>query len=171
MGPNLDDFGECWRPTPPVRWLDGLYAYWNDQRAEAAMPDANELFLADFVDIMPHLVLGYRDEWRHAFRIEFAGQAATALLGDETVDRYPEEVGPDDPLAWLGEGYASIRELGTPDISRSANGALVALHLPYAEPDGQVGLILSVLAPCPDRVASRGRPTMVRAANDGVKPA
>lgn len=153
---SIDDWADRWRSPASICWLDRLHAYWDEQRAEAAMPDADELFLADLVEIMPYLTLGYRDDWRDAFRIEFAGQAVTALLGTELVDRYPEETDSDDALVWLGDGYASVRVLGAPGTSRSRNGALVALHLPYVQVDGHVGLILSGVALWPYLTHSNG---------------
>ena len=155
---NIDGFARRWQSPSPIRWLDRLHAYWDEQRADAAMPDADELFLADLVEIMPYLLLGYHDDWRDAFRVEFVGQAVTVLLGAETVDRYPEEADPGDILAWLGDGYASVRQLSAPGAVRSHHGSLQAPHLPYARADGRVSLILSGVVPWqPPHADSTGR--------------
>ncbi len=102
------------RLPEPVRWLLRLHAVWEDQRADAALPDADELFLADLAELIPHLLLACRHEEIGGFRIEFAGAAAAALLGLQPVGETPE-IGPrEHPLAWIGAGIVRARRPAMP---------------------------------------------------------
>lgn len=137
-------------PAGPVRQLERLMAVWHDQRAEAALPSADELFLADMAELVPHLVLAYRDDETDGFRIEFAGAAARALLPLEPVGVLPEECPAGHPLAWLGTGFARVRRPAVPGLIWMRAEGLVGLFLPYGAFDGRVTLILAGIARWPN---------------------
>lgn len=133
-----------------ARRLERLIAVWHDQRAEAALPAADELFLADMAELVPHLVLAYRDDDTDGFRIEFAGAAARALLPLEPVGVMPEDCPAEHPLAWLGAGFARVRRPAVPGLIWMRAEGLVGLFLPYGAFDSRVTLILAGIARWPD---------------------
>lgn len=133
----------------PVRWLERLMAVWHDQRAGAALPAADELFLADMAELIPHLVLAYRDEETDGFRIEFAGAAARELLPLEPVGVIPEECPIEHPLAWLGTGFARVRRPAVPGLIWMRAERMAGLFLPYGAFDGRVTLVLAGIARWP----------------------
>lgn len=132
----------------PVPWLERLLAIWHDQRGGAALPAADELFLADMADLIPHLVLACRDDG-DGFRIEFAGAAARALLPLEPVGVIPEACPAEHPLAWLGTGFVRARQPAVPGLLWLRTEGRVGLFLPYAAFDGRVSLILAGIARWP----------------------
>jgi hypothetical protein len=131
-------------PTP--HWLEDLQAYWEDQRAGAALPDGDELFLADLCEVMPNLLLAYLDPLRRTFRIEFAGASARGLLGGTLIGQYPEHAEPGTALSWIGAGYAGAGRLLPAGVVQIRHGDLMATHLPYRNARGAVGLILTAVA-------------------------
>lgn len=141
------------RISEPVRWLGRLLAVWDDQRADAALPDADELFLADLAEIVPNLVLAYRDDRTDCFRIDFAGAAARALLALEPVGTVPEHEVSAHPLAWLGIGFVRARRPAVPGPQWVRSGAAIGLFLPYGAFDGRVTLILAGVARWPAAAA------------------
>jgi|GEM_PF-5726252 len=152
MPPHDDPHGdletiseERWALGGP-EWFDDLRRYWDDQRAGAALPDADELFLADLCEIMPNLLLAYFDPLRLAFRVEYAGSITRNVLGDPLVGRYPERAEHGTALAWIGSGYAEAGYLPPTGIVQIRQDDLMAAHLPYRDGRGRVGLILTALA-------------------------
>lgn len=146
----------------PVRWLERLIAVWHDQRAGAALPDAHELFLADMAEMIPNLVLAYRDEETDDFEIEFAGAAARALLPLEPGGLVPERCPIEHPLAWLGTGFTRVRRPAMPGMIWMREQGLVGLFLPYGGFDGRVTLILAALTRWPGAAGPDGDdPTVV----------
>ena len=157
-----------WRLPASIRWLDYLHTYWEEARTEDWLPLADDLFLGDLVEPMPHLLLAYHDVDGDAYRIEFAGASARAELtapantagpgclkgpaaqGGDLVGIRPELVEPGSALSWIGAGYASTRRMVLPGAIHVRHGELLALHLPYATHDGGVSLILSAIARWPD---------------------
>ncbi len=139
---------ERWALAGP-EWFDDLRRYWDDQRAGADLPDADELFLADLCEIMPSLLLAYFDPRRGSFRIEYAGSITRTLLGGELLGLYPEGAEPGSMLSWIGAGYAGAGRLVPPGIVQIRHGDLMATHLPYRNAGGKVGLILTALAQRP----------------------
>lgn len=142
-------------PPDPARWMERLVAVWNDQRGEAALPDADELFLADMAELIPHLVLASRDDGTDDFRIDFAGAAARSLLELEPVGEVPERCPQGHPLAWLGTGFAQVRRPAIPGLIWMREQGRLGLFLPYGGFDGRVTLILAGIAawPAEDRGA------------------
>jgi len=141
--------GTIGRMPDPVRWLERLVAVWRDQRAGATLPAADELFLADMAEMIPHLLLAYRDEDTDDFEIEFAGAAARALLPLEPVGVVPERCPIEHPLAWLGTGFARVRRPAVPGLLWMRAEGLVGLFLPYGAFDGRVTLVLAGIARWP----------------------
>lgn len=137
------------RLPEPIRWLGRLQAAWEDQRADAGLPAADELFLADLAELVPSLVLAYRDEETDGFRIEFAGAAARAQLELEPVGEIPEHGPIEHPLAWLGTGFVGARRPAVPGPRWLRRGDRIGLFLPYGAFDGRVILILAGLARWP----------------------
>ena len=135
-------------------WLLRLLAVWQDQRADALVPDADELFLADLADMIPHLLLALRDEDTGGFRIEFAGAAAKAVLGPEPVGETPEHGPLEHPLAWLGTGFVRARRPAVPGPRWLRAEDRLGLFLPYGAFDGRVTLVLAGIARSP--IAARG---------------
>lgn len=143
----MDDDGGIRGQLPEtVRWLERLVAVWQDQRGGAAVPDAQELFLADMAEMIPHLLLAYRDEETDEFEIEFAGAAARALLPLEPLGVMPERCPAEHPLAWLGTGFARVRRPAVPGLLWMRAEGLVGLFLPYGGFDGRVTLVLAGIA-------------------------
>ncbi|MDF1792117.1 MAG: hypothetical protein P1U88_09415 [Thalassobaculaceae bacterium] len=151
---------ERWALAGP-EWFDDLRRYWDDQRAGAALPDADELFLADLCEIMPNLLLAYFDPLRDAFRIEFAGAIARVLLGGDLIGQYPEWAEPGTALSWIGAGYAGAGRLVPPGIVQIRLQDLMATHLPYRDARGKVGLILTALARRPVNAANQDGATVL----------
>lgn len=147
----MDDDGgrRLGRFPHPVRWLERLVAIWHDQRADAVLPDADEMFLADMADLIPHLLLAYRDGDTDGFRIDFAGGAARALLPLEPVGVTPEDCPAGHPLAWLGTGFAQARRPAVPGLIWMRAESRLGLFLPYGGFDGRVTLILAGIAAWP----------------------
>ena len=161
MEAAMDDGGTAFGDLPETaRRLERLVAVWQDQRAGAALPDAHELFLADMAEMIPNLLLAYRDEETDEFEIEFAGAAARALLPLEPVGLVPERCPAGHPLAWLGTGFARVRRPAVPGLIWMRDEALVGLFLPYGAFDGRVTLILAGLARWPT-VGDDSDPTVV----------
>jgi len=158
---DLMGFDQRWRLPEPIRWLDYLHAHWDESRGEDRLPLADELFLGDLMVPMPHLLLAYHDVDGDAFRVEFAGAAARAdlrLAAEavgcprplDPVGARPELAAPGTALSWLGAGYASARRMVLPGAVHVRHGALVALHLPYADERGRVRVILSGIVRWPE---------------------
>ena len=146
----------------PTRWLARLLAIWDDQRAEAALPDADELFLADLAEVIPNLVLAYRDDLTDGFRIEFAGATAKAVLPIEPVGVIPEHELLQHPLAWLGAGFVRTRSPAVPGPQWMRCDDTLGLFLPYGSFDARVTLILVGIARWPAaKPTSRRTSTMV----------
>lgn len=147
----LDDDGRAMSGAfpDPVRWLERLVAVWHDQRAGAVLPDADELFLADMAELVPHLLLAYRDEETDDFRIEFAGGAARRLLSLEPVGELPERCPSGHPLAWLGAGFVRVRRPAVPGMIWMREEGRLGLFLPYGAADGRVTMILAGIARWP----------------------
>ncbi|MEQ8396715.1 hypothetical protein [Thalassobaculum sp.] len=145
---------ERWALSGP-EWFDDLRRYWDDQRAGADLPDADDLFLADLCEIMPNLMLAYFDPPHRAYRVEFAGATVRLLLGGELLGRYPERAAPGTPLSWIGAGYAGAGRLVPAGIVQIRHRDLMATHLPYRDAQGRVSLILTALARRPSRADSR----------------
>ncbi|WP_028795553.1 hypothetical protein [Thalassobaculum salexigens] len=143
---------ERWALAGP-EWFDDLRRYWDDQRAGADLPDADELFLADLCEIMPSLLLAYLDPLRGSYRIEYAGAITRALLGGDLLGLYPEWAEPGTTLSWIGAGYAGSGRLIPPGIVQIRHQDLMATHLPYRNATGKVGLILTALAKRPAPLA------------------
>lgn len=137
-------------PAEPVARLERLVGVWRDQQAGAALPDADELFLADMAELVPHLVLACRDEATDDFRIEFAGAAARGLLPLEPVGAIPERCPAPHPLAWLGTGFARVRHPAVPGPAWIGAEGRLGLFLPYGAFDGRVTLILAGIVRWPD---------------------
>lgn len=159
-----------WRLPEPIRWLDYLHAHWNETRADDLLPLSDELFLGDFVEAMPHLLLAYHDVDGDCFRVEFAGEAARTALAEcpgstqgpgstsapkvtttpgDLVGSRPELGATGAASAWLGAGYAATRRLVLPGAIHVRHGDLLALHLPYGDAAGNVRIILSGIARWP----------------------
>ena len=136
---------ERWALAGP-EWFDDLRRYWDDQRGGAALPDADELFLADLTEIMPNLLLAHFDRLGGYFRIEFAGANARRLLGGELIGQYPERAAPGTTLSWIGAGYAGAGRMVPAGIVQIRHEDLMATHLPYRDARGRVTLILTALA-------------------------
>lgn len=136
---------ERWALSGP-EWFDDLRRYWDDQRADADLPDADELFLADLCEIMPNLMLAHFDPLHRAYRVEFAGATVRSLLEDDLLGRYPERADPGTPLFWIGAGYAGAGRLVPVGIVQIRYRDLMATHLPYRDARGAVSLILTALA-------------------------
>lgn len=151
---------ERWAMAGP-EWFDDLRRYWDDQRAGADLPDADELFLADLCEIMPCLLLAYLDPLRGSFRIEYAGSVTRSLLGGELLGLYPEWAEPGTALSWIGAGYAGAGRLIPPGIVQIRHQDLMATHLPYRNADGKVGLILTALAQRPVPTANQESATVL----------
>jgi hypothetical protein len=162
---DMMGFEMRWRLPASIRWLDYLHSYWDEGRTEDWLPLADELFLGDLVEPMPHLLLAYHDVDGDAYRIEFAGAAARAELvwptgggvapagpasGGDLVGVRPELVEPGSALSWIGAGYASARRIVLPGAVHVRNGDLLALHLPYVDHDGRISVILSAIARWPE---------------------
>ena len=161
MDLGCDSSGEeRWALAGP-EWFDDLRRYWDDQRAGADLPDADELFLADLCEIMPSLLLAYLDPLRGSFRIEYAGSITRRLLGGELLGLYPEWAEPGTALSWIGAGYAGAGRLVPPGLVQIRHQDLMATHLPYRNADGKVGLILTALAERPARAANQQGATVL----------
>ena len=146
---EIDGGGAGRRVPEPIRWLLRLQAVWEDQRADAAIPDADDLYLADLAALIPHLLLTCRDEESGGSRVEFAGAAATALLGVQPVGETPE-VGPrEHPLAWIGAGIVRARRPAMPGPCWLRFEGRLGLFLPYGGADGRVTLVVAGLAAWP----------------------
>lgn len=146
----LDIDGDARTRLPePIRWLGRLQAAWQDQRADAGLPAADELFLADLAELVPSLVLADRDEVTDGFRIAFAGAAARALLELEPVGEIPEHGPIEHPLAWLGTGFVAVRRPAMPGPRWLRRSDRIGLFLPYGAFDGRVTLILAGIARWP----------------------
>lgn len=157
-----------WRLPEPIRWLDYLHAHWDETRADDLLPLSDELFLGDFVEAMPHLLLAYHDVDGDCFRVEFAGEAARAALAQcpgsapvksdfmagDLVGSRPELGATGAASAWLGAGYAAARRLVLPGAIHVRHGDLLALHLPYGDDEGNVRVILSGIARWPAEASS-----------------
>lgn len=138
------------RPLPePVRWLARLHAMWEDQRADLVLPDADELFLADMAELIPHLILAYREESTAGFRVEFAGAAVRDMLALEPVGTIPEDQALAHPLAWLAAGFLRVRRPAAPGPAWVRWEGLLGLFLPYGAFDGRVTMILAGIARWP----------------------
>lgn len=144
------------RLPEPIRWLARLQAAWEDQRGDAGLPIADELFLADLAELVPSLVLAHRDDETGGFRVDFAGTAARGLLALEAVGETPEHGPAEHPLAWLGAGFLAARRPAAPGPRWLHSGDLVGLFLPYAGFDGRVILILAGIARCPGSIGAVG---------------
>ncbi|MCR9175152.1 MAG: hypothetical protein NXI19_04020 [Alphaproteobacteria bacterium] len=171
---DMSGFEMRWRLPAAIRWLDFLHAYWEEARTEDWLPLADDLFLGDLVEPMPHLMLAYHDVDGDAYRIEFAGAAARAELTAQVrtdsdgsvlpgagpwgdlVGIRPELAEPGSALSWIGAGYASTRRMVLPGAIHVRHGALLALHLPYADHDGRISVILSAIARWPDAALPPG---------------
>jgi hypothetical protein len=136
---------ERWALSGP-EWFDDLRRYWDDQRAGAALPEADTLFLADLCEIMPNLLLAHYDPARRAFRIEYAGSIVRGFLGAPLIGTYPEQAEPGSALSWIGAGYAGAGRLAPVGIVQIRLGDMMATHLPYRDARGRVGLVLTALA-------------------------
>lgn len=162
-----DDAGdERWALSGP-EWFDDLRRYWDDQRAGAALPDADELFLADLCEIMPNLMLAYFDPLKRAFRVEFAGAIARAYLGGELLGQYPERAEPGTALSWIGAGYAGAGRLIPTGIVQIRHADMMATHLPYRNAQGRVGLILTALARKPAARSAKATVVPFRGPGEG----
>ena len=170
MNVDTAGFEFRWRLPKPIRWLDYLHAYWEEARADDLMPSGDELFLGDLTVPLAGLVLAYHDTDGDAFRVEFAGPSACAELAylaglqlgcvtlsqessrpaKSPVGTRPERAEPGSPFAWLGAGNATTRRMMAPAAVHMRHGKVTALHLPYDNGSGQVGVILSALARWPD---------------------
>lgn len=137
------------RLPEPIRWLGRLRTLWEDQRAEAALPAADELFLADMAELVPNLVLASRDEETELFRVEFAGASAKDLLALDPVGTIPEHEPIEHPVAWLGAGFLRVRRPAVPGPHWLRRGDIVGLFMPYGAFDGRVTLILAGIARWP----------------------
>lgn len=151
---------ERWALAGP-EWFDDLRRYWNDQRAGADLPDADELFLADLCELMPSLLLAYLDPPRNLFRIEYAGAITRTFLGGDLLGKYPEWAEPGSVLSWIGAGYAGAGRQMPPGVVQTRHQDLMATHLPYCDATGKVGLILTALAQRPPDVAHRQGATVL----------
>lgn len=167
----LDIDGDTRSRLPePIRWLARLRATWEDQRADAGLPAADELFLADLAELVPSLVLACRDEVTGGFRIEFAGAAARRLIELEPVGEIPEHGPAEHPLAWLGTGFVAARRPAMPGARWLRRGDRIGLFLPYGAFDGRVTLILAGIARWPAVVGivdRAGRVVPLRRADGG----
>ncbi|MFX4220818.1 MAG: hypothetical protein ACMVO3_07410 [Thalassobaculum sp.] len=151
---------ERWALSGP-EWFDDLRRYWDDQRAGADLPDADELFLADLCEIMPNLMLAHFDPLHRAYRVEFAGANSRALLGGDLIGQYPERAEPGTPLSWIGAGYAGAGRLVPAGIVQIRYRDLMATHLPYRDARGAVSLILTALARRPPSPLNGGGGTVL----------
>lgn len=141
--------GGTGRWVPPLAWLTRLQAVWDDQRADAALPDADELFLADLADLLPRLLLASRDPGDGGLRVEFAGAAARILLAVDPVGPLPEAMPEDDPLAWVADGLRRVCRPAVPGPHWARADDRLGLFLPYGGFDGRVTLVLAGLARWP----------------------
>src|SRR5690606_2475774 len=146
------------RLPEPVRWLVRLQAAWEDQRADAVLPSADELFLSDLAELVPRLILACRDEVTGGFRIDFAGAAARGLLELEPVGEIPEHGPIEHPLAWLGSGFVAVRRPAVPGPRWLRRGSRIGLFLPYGAFDARVTLILAGIGGWPGGIVG-GDPT------------
>lgn len=149
---DVDGLHSRWRLPPPLAWMDALHADWRRQRAGDLLPDADRLLLSELAGRLPSLLLAHRQAGSDRLRVEFAGMAVRALLGENPVERCPEGLRGDQPLAWIGAGYASARHLMSPGAVQVRCGDRIALHLPYAGSDGDVVLIVTALGRWPGPV-------------------
>lgn len=158
------------RLPEPIRWLARLQAVWEDQRADAGLPAADELFLADLAELVPSLVLACRDEETGGFRIDFAGAGARRLLELEPVGEIPEHGPIEHPLSWLGTGFIEVRRPAVPGPRWLRRCDRIGLFLPYGAFDGRVTLILVGIARWPAVVGivdRAGRVVPLRRADGG----
>lgn len=146
---DIDGYARTRLPDQ-LHWLRRLQAAWENQRADAWLPAADELFLADLADLVPRLVLAHREEETGGFRIEFAGVAARALLELEPVGEIPEHGPLEHPLAWLGAGFVGVRRPAVPGPRWLRRDDRVGVFLPYGAFDRRVTLILVGIARWPD---------------------
>lgn len=141
--------GRTGRWMPPLAWLTRLQAVWEDQRADAVLPDAEELFLADLADLLPRLLLASRDPGDGRLRVEFAGAAARVLLAVDPVGPLPEVMPEDDSLTWVADGLRRVCRLAVPAPHWARAEDRIGLFLPYGGFDGRVALVLAGLARWP----------------------
>src|SRR3546814_18722129 len=97
----------------PVRWLVRLQAAWEDQRAGAILPSADELILSDLAELVPRLILACRDAATDRFRIAFAGAAARTLLAPDPRGELPAP-GPERRSVVWGKGVTGRLDIGAP---------------------------------------------------------
>lgn len=146
---DIDGYARARLPEQ-LRWLSRLQDAWEDQRAGAWLPAADELFLADLADLVPCLMLAHRDDETGGFRIEYAGAAARELLELEPVGEIPEHGPLEHPLAWLGTGFVAVRRPAVPGPRWLRRDDRVGVFLPYGAFDRRVTLILAGIARWPD---------------------
>lgn len=121
------------RPWVGIPELDTLHDFWSALRAGDGVPRAEELYLTDLVETMPFLLLAYRHG--RGFRIEFAGDVASRLIGTDLTGACPTRRDPDPLRASLARGIGTADGLTAAGAGRlaSGDGALAAIYLPFAD--------------------------------------
>jgi len=121
-------------PLSPV--LRDLRVYWDFSRAQLTLPLSENLFISDLVDEMPHVLLVYGENSR--FQVEFAGDAASGLLGGAPIGATTEPNG-----GLPGELTSCI--LAAAKSEEPASGSICGmqiLSLPFSGEFGEVDVVL-----------------------------
>ena len=124
-----------------------LAAIWRDQCGGQTYPNADELFVTDFPELMPYCLSARLDAPDEVLIVDLCGDEARRVLGCDPIGTRPELAEADAPLAWIGAGYAVARRLVGPGPVTLHHGRRTALHLPYVARGGKsVRTILTLLA-------------------------
>ena len=157
------------RTATGIAILDEVLGFWTTQRGAAVLPLADELYLTDLVGVFPHLLLAYRHG--RGFRIEFTGEVARALLGGDLTGSCPTRADPDAARAALARNLGTAAALGVAGTSRCAGPQpFAAVHLPYADAEGGVMLVVTCLAPAPVTEGAKVLPFRVMQAGARHRP-
>ncbi|UUX51415.1 hypothetical protein NUH88_06890 [Nisaea acidiphila] len=131
-------------PSGRTSWiLRDLRAYWEYARKGSGLPLSEDLFLSDLVDEMPYVLLAYEDRAR--FQIEFAGDAASDLLGGNPIGA---TTGSNSQLpSAIVQCIRACAERREPAVATGAGIRIICL--PFGAASGEVDLVLAGLDDAP----------------------
>ena len=124
-----------------------LGAIWSDQCGGQPYPNADQLFVTDFPELMPFCLSARIEAPEGVLLVDLCGDEARRVLDCDPIGSRPELEEADAPLAWIGAVYAVARRLVGPGPVTIHHGRRTALHLPYVERGGKrVRTVLTMLA-------------------------
>ncbi len=135
-------------PLSPV--LRDLRVYWDFSRAQLTLPLSENLFISDLVDEMPYVLLVYGENSR--FQVEFAGDAATGLLGGEAIGATTESDGglPDELTGCI------LAAAKSQEPTSGSIGGMQILCLPFSGEFGEIDVVLVGLVSVDNEAARAG---------------